>query len=113
MPDIKKDRVVEAQMRLASFDWPPQELWVKGWSEQVLEAHRRNEALRTGQHLYLMLPKQFAKNLNGTLHDPFYSSMEKGELMQWFRRHITFNWEGKMMILRDYEKALDFMEVPS
>lgn len=105
-PEDRKKRVFEAQMRLASYDWPDQELWVKEWTRKVLEAHAHNQALRRGQHLYLMLPEDFQLQLTATLHDPFYSNMEKGEIIQWFIRHITFNEEGKMEILRDYERAL-------
>lgn len=103
----REEVVMQAQMELASYEHGDQELWIAEWTRRVLEAYARNEALRRGQHLYLMLPKEFAVELNGTLHDPFFSNMEKGEIIQWFTRHITFRQlDGKMAILRDYEQAL-------
>lgn len=106
--DPHRDEVItQAQMDLASFEYGEQEGWIKDWTARVIVANQTNDALRRGQHLYMMLPKEFAREINGTLHDPFYSNMEKGEIIQWFQRHITFREEdGEMAILRDYEKAL-------
>ena len=108
--DEHKKRVFEAQMKLASYDWPDQELWVKEWTRKVLAAAAQNPTLRTGQHLYLMLPDRFQVELASTLHDPFHGNLRKSELITWFIRHITFNEEGKMVILRDYERALEIAE---
>lgn len=107
--DDRKKRVFEAQMRLASYEWPEQEPWVRDWTNRVLREHASNEHLRTGQHLYMLLPKEFQTELVSTLHDPFHANLHKADIIQWFIRHITFDEKGAMVILRDYERALEMV----
>lgn len=102
----RKDIIFKAQMDLASYEFGPQEPWVKEWTRKVLFAKSNNDALRTGQHLYLLLPSEFQVELTSTIHDPFYGELRKDEIQQWFIRHITFDDEGRMAILRNYEQAL-------
>lgn len=105
-PNFRKKVILEAQAKLTGYEYPDQELHIRAWTDRVMREYEANTHLRTGQHLYCMLPKEFREELNGTLHDPFYANLHKGEIIHWFQRHIIFDSEGRPAILRDYERAL-------